>query len=354
LPKKQEDIDTMDTMKALVKKLPEKGIWMECVPVPVPGDGDVLIRIKKTSICGTDVHIYQWDDWARRTIKTPMVIGHEFVGEVVKVGSRVTDFKIGDKVSGEGHIVCGKCKQCLTGVQHLCPYTKGIGVNMDGAFAEYLVMPATNVWRCAPDIAEELYCVFDPYGNAVHSALSFPVAGEDVLVVGHGPIGIMSAAVCMHAGARNVVLTGRSVYRSELAKKLGIKHMINTSETPLKEALKDIGIDGFAVGLEMSGSEAGLNDLISNMQNGGKIALLGVLSDGAAIDWDRVVFGMLTLKGIYGREMYDTWYKMTAFIQSGLDISPIITHRFGVDDYQEAFETMASGKSGKIILDWGK
>ena len=343
----------MKTMKALVKKFAEPGLWMDNVPVPEVGDGDVCIKIRKTSICGTDMHIYNWDAWAQRTIPVPMVVGHEFVGVVTEVGRNVKAFKPGDLVSGEGHLVCGICRNCLAGQRHLCPNTKGVGVNRTGCFAEYLSIPEENVWRCDPGIPEELFCCFDPFGNAVHSALSFDLLGEDVLVTGPGPIGIMSAAVCIHAGARHVVLSGTNPFRLELARKLGIKHAINRKETEIKTVMDSLGMkEGFDVGLEMSGSGPAFNDLVDNMKNGGKIALLGMQARDVSVDWDRVVFGMLTIKGIYGREMYETWYKMTMLLQTGLDISPIITHRFDIDQFEQGFEAMKSGRAGKVILNW--
>ncbi|MDR1705985.1 MAG: L-threonine 3-dehydrogenase [Clostridiales bacterium] len=341
------------TMKALIKKHAEPGIWMDEAPVPEPGLNDVLIKIHKTSICGTDVHIYEWNDWAKRTIPVPMIIGHEFVGEVAAFGGNVKDVKIGDIVSGEGHLVCGQCRNCLAGRRHLCKSTSGVGVNRPGAFAEYLCIPVTNVWHCAPGIPEELFSCFDPYGNAVHTALAFDVLGEDVLVTGAGPIGIMAAAVCIHAGARHVVITDLNPYRLELAKKMGIKHTLNPKTDKIADVMQRLGMkEGFDVGLEMSGSAAAFNDLVNNMSHGGKIAVLGMQAKGTTVDWDKVVFNMLTIKGIYGREMYETWYKMTMFLQSGLDIAPIITHRFPVDRYQEGFEVMASGNSGKVVLNW--
>jgi threonine 3-dehydrogenase len=340
-------------MKALIKKHAEPGIWMDEAPVPEPGLNDVLIKIHKTSICGTDVHIYEWNDWAKRTIPVPMIIGHEFVGEVAAFGGNVKDVKIGDIVSGEGHLVCGQCRNCLAGRRHLCKSTSGVGVNRPGAFAEYLCIPVTNVWHCAPGIPEELFSCFDPYGNAVHTALAFDVLGEDVLVTGAGPIGIMAAAVCIHAGARHVVITDLNPYRLELAKKMGIKHTLNPKTDKIADVMQRLGMkEGFDVGLEMSGSAAAFNDLVNNMSHGGKIAVLGMQAKGTTVDWDKVVFNMLTIKGIYGREMYETWYKMTMFLQSGLDIAPIITHRFPVDRYQEGFEVMASGNSGKVVLNW--
>ena len=343
----------MEKMKALVKKHAGPGLWLDRVPVPEIGVNDVLIKIRKTSICGTDVHIYDWDEWARRTIPVPMIVGHEFVGEVVALGSNVHGVKKGAFVSGEGHLVCGLCRSCLAGQRHLCPHTKGIGVNIPGAFAEYLAMPAGNIWPCEPNIDEEIFSCFDPYGNAVHAALSFVLTGEDVLVTGAGPIGIMAAAVCVHAGARHVVITDLNPYRLNLAKKMGIKYAVNPMETNIADLVVRLGMkEGFDVGLEMSGSGAGFNDLVNNMSSGGKIALLGMQTPATAINWDKVVFNMLTIKGIYGREMYETWYKMTAFLQSGLDLSPIITHRFHIDEFEKGFDVMKSGNSGKVILNW--
>jgi len=340
-------------MKALVKKYDKPGIWLEEVPVPQIGINDVLIKIRKTSICGTDVHIYNWDEWAQRTIRTPMVIGHEFVGTVAAVGDNVHDFKVGDLVSGEGHIVCGTCRNCLAGRRHLCMKTSGVGVNRQGAFAEYIAIPQTNVWYCDKNIPEDILSCFDPFGNAVHAALSFNVLGEDVLITGAGPIGIMAAAVVRHAGARHVVITDINPYRLKLAEKFGITMAINPRETSLKEEMKKLGMtEGFDIGLEMSGSSIAFKEMLSVMAHGGKIALLGIQSSDTSINWDEVVFNGLTIKGIYGREMYETWYKMTVMIQSGLDISPVITHHFHYTDYQEAFEVMASGQSGKVILNW--
>lgn len=343
----------MATMKALVKKYAKPGVWMDQIPVPEPGPNDVLIKIHKTSICGTDIHIYEWNDWAQRTIPVPMTFGHEFVGEVAGFGDNVKNFKVGELVSGEGHVVCGQCRNCLAGRRDLCPNTTGVGVNRPGAFAEYLCIPVTNVWKCDPSIPEELFSCFDPFGNAVHTALAFNVLGEDVLVTGAGPIGIMAAAVCLHAGARHVVITNRSPYRRELAKKLGIKHAINPSEKSIPEVMAELGMkEGFDVGLEMSGSAAAFNYMVDNMSNGGKIAVLGLQAKDTTINWDKVIFNQLTIRGIYGREMYETWYKMTAFLQSGLDITPVITHRFPIDQFQEGFEVMASGNSGKVVLNW--
>ena len=340
-------------MKALVKKFPEKGLWMEEVPEPSAGANDVKIKIHKTAICGTDLHIYNWDQWSQNTIKTPMVIGHEYVGEIVEVGANVHNWKVGDLVSGEGHIVCGHCRNCLAGHGHLCKETVGVGVNRDGAFAQYLVIPQENVRRCEKDIPEEMYAIFDPFGNAVHTALSFSVVGEDVLITGAGPIGIMAAAVCKFVGARHVVITDINDDRLELAKSLGIKYTVNTMKENLSDVMEKLSIrEGFDVGLEMSGSEIALNTMIDHMIPGGRIALLGILKSDAKIDWSKVIFNGLIIKGIYGREMHETWYKMSAMLQGGLDISKIITHRMDVRDFEEGFAAMNSGKSGKVILDW--
>ena len=342
-------------MKALVKKFPQRGIWFEDVPEPVTGPNEVKIKIHKTAICGTDLHIYNWDAWSQKTIKTPQVIGHEYVGEIVEVGSNVNNWQIGQIVSGEGHIVCGKCRNCLSGNGHLCKDTIGVGVNRDGAFAEYLVIPQENVRKCEEGIDEELYSIFDPFGNAVHTALSFDVVGEDVLITGAGPIGIMAGAVCKFAGARNVVITDINDDRLALAKKLGLEHTINTAKESLPALMDKLFIrEGFDVGLEMSGSEIALNSMIDNMVHGGRIALLGILNSDARIDWSKVIFNGLTLKGIYGRQMHETWYKMSAMLQGGLDINNIITHRLDIRDYEAGFEAMNSGKSGKVILDWTK
>lgn len=342
-------------MKALVKKYPQRGLWFEDVPEPTVGFNDVKIKIHKTAICGTDLHIYNWDEWSQKTIETPRVIGHEYVGEIVEVGNNVTNWKVGELVSGEGHIVCGKCRNCLAGNGHLCKETVGVGVNRDGAFAEYLVIPQQNVRRCEEGIGEEMYSIFDPFGNAVHTALSFNVVGEDVLITGAGPIGIMAGAVCKYAGARNVVITDINDDRLALARKLGLELTVNTAKESLRPVMDRILIkEGFDIGLEMSGSEIAFNSMIDNMVHGGKIALLGILKGDAKIDWSKVIFNGLTIKGIYGRQMHETWYKMSAMLQGGLDISAIITHRMDVRDYEEGFEAMNSGKSGKVILDWSK
>ncbi|HXJ59482.1 MAG TPA: L-threonine 3-dehydrogenase [Verrucomicrobiae bacterium] len=340
-------------MKALVKNKAKPGLWLEDVPAPVPGLNDVLIRVDRTGICGTDVHIYQWDAWASRTVPVPLVVGHEFVGEVVEVGSNVTDFRPGEVVSGEGHVVCGRCRNCLAGRRHLCADTKGIGVNRPGAFAEYLVLPMTNVWHHQASIDRDVAAIFDPFGNAVHTALSFPVLGEDVLITGAGPIGIMAAAVVRHAGARFVVITDMNEYRLELARKMGATRALDVRHTKLQDVQHELGMkEGFDVGLEMSGSPAAFRDMIENLCHGGKIAMLGIPSGDMSIDWHKVVFNMLTIKGIYGREMYETWYMMTVMLQSGLDIKPVITHRFHYTEYEKAFAVMMSGRSGKVILQW--
>ncbi len=340
-------------MKALVKKSPEPGIWLEDVPVPKPGINDVLIQIHKTSICGTDVHIYNWDDWASHTIPTPMVIGHEFVGRIEAMGSNVHDFAIDDIVTGEGHLVCGRCRNCLAGRRHLCAQTSGVGVNRPGAFADYLCIPVTNVWHCDPSIPLEVLSCFDPLGNAVHSALSFDILGEDVLITGAGPIGLMSVAIARHAGARHVVICDLNPYRLKLAERMGATRTVDIRSESLADVVDDLGMkEGFDVGLEMSGSSSALGDMLSVMCHGGKIAMLGIPEPGTAIDWNLVVFNGLTIKGIYGRQMYETWYKMTVMIQGGLNIQPVITHHFGWADFQQAFEVMRSGESGKVILDW--
>jgi threonine 3-dehydrogenase len=340
-------------MKALVKSRPEPGLWLEEIPIPEIGINDVLIRVKRASICGTDIHILNWDDWAKRTIRVPMAIGHEFMGEIVAVGSNVSDFFPGQIVSGEGHVVCGRCRNCLAGRRHLCAHTSGVGVNRPGAFAEYIALPMTNVWVHRNAVDPEVAGIFDPFGNAVHTALAFPVLGEDVLVTGAGPIGIMAAAVAKHAGARHVVITDLNPYRLELARKLGVTLAVDPRETTLKDAQNQLGMsEGFDVGLEMSGNASAFRDMIANMSHGGRIAMLGIPPNEIAIDWNIVIFNMLTIHGIYGREMYETWYKMTVMLESGLDIKPVITHRFDYKDHADAFELMKSGNSGKIILNW--
>jgi threonine 3-dehydrogenase len=340
-------------MKALVKTRPEPGLELCDVPVPEIGINDVLIRVERTGICGTDLHIYNWDVWAAKTIPVPLVVGHEFVGEIVEVGSNVQDFYPGETVSGEGHVVCGRCRNCLAGRRHLCRDTKGVGVNRAGAFAEYLALPVTNVWHHADTIDRDVAAIFDPLGNAVHTALSFDVLGEDVLVAGAGPIGLMAVAVVRHAGARHVVVTDINPARLELAKTLGATVAVDVRNTSLESVMSDLGMkEGFDIGLEMSGAGAALRQMLSVMCHGGKIAMLGIPSEPIAIDWNTVVFNMLTIKGIYGREMYETWYKMTVMIESGLDITPVITHRLPFDRYQEGFAAMREGDCGKVILDW--
>jgi len=340
-------------MKALVKSKAEPGLWLEEVPAPEIGINDVLIKVRRASICGTDLHIWNWDEWARKTIPAPMVVGHEFVGEIVRVGPNVADFLPGDIVSGEGHVVCGRCRNCLAGRRHLCARTLGVGVNRPGAFAEYLALPMTNVWHHRPSISLEIASIFDPFGNAVHTALSFPVLGEDVLITGAGPIGIMAAAVVRHAGARYVVITDVNPYRLELARKMGVTLAVDVRTTRLADVQKQLGmLEGFDVGLEMSGSPEAFREMLENMCHGSKIAMLGIPPQEMCIDWNTVIFNMLTIKGIYGREMYETWYKMTVMLESGLDISPVITHRFHYTEFQKGFEVMLSGQSGKVILDW--
>jgi threonine 3-dehydrogenase len=340
-------------MKALVKSKNEPGLWLEDVEKPRIGINDVLIRVHRAGICGTDVHIYKWDDWARKTIPMGLVIGHEFVGEIAEVGSNVSDFYPGDIVSGEGHVVCGRCRNCLAGRRHLCAKTQGIGVNRPGAFAEYIGLPMTNIWRHHDGIDQDVAAIFDPFGNAVHTALSFPVLGEDVLVTGAGPIGIMAAAVARHAGARYVVITDVNEYRLALARKMGVTEAVNIREHTLPEIQKKLGMtEGFDVGLEMSGNQAAFRDMLANMSHGAKIAMLGIPEGEMAIDWRTVIFNMLTVKGIYGREMYETWYKMSVMLQSGLDITPVITHRFHYTEFEKGFEVMSSGQSGKVILNW--
>ena len=339
-------------MKALVKKYAERGLWMEEVDVPRPKEGEALIKIHKVAICGTDVHIYEWNDWAQKTIKTPMIIGHEYVGEIVEINGVSNSFKVGDLVSGEGHVVCGKCRNCRAGRFHLCPNTEGIGVNRTGIFAEYACIPLSNLWLCDSSIPEEMYAIFDPYGNATHTALSFGMVGEDVLITGAGPIGIMAAAISKHVGARNVVLTDLIDYRLDLAKKVCPDIVtVNTKKEDLHEVCQSIGMkEGFDIGLEMSGNGRALNQMIDSMINGGKIALLGIQNPGTVVDWNKIVFGCLHLKGIYGREMFETWHKMTTMLQSGLDLSKVITHRLPFEEFEKGFELMISGNSGKIVL----
>jgi len=340
-------------MKALVKKEAAPGLWLEDVPEPEIGINDVLIKINKTAICGTDVHIWNWDAWAQKTIPVPMTVGHEFVGHVAAVGANVTDFAAGDLVSGEGHLVCGRCRNCLAGRRHLCAHTLGVGVDRTGCYAEYLAIPVTNVWYADSSIPLEQIACFDPLGNATHTALSHDVLGEDVLITGAGPIGCMATAIARHAGARHVVVTDLNAYRLELARKMGATLAIDPRETALAEVQKQLGMcEGFDVGLEMSGSASAFRDMLANMCHGGRIAMLGIPEENTVIDWNTVVFNMITIKGIYGREMYETWYKMQVMIQSGLDISPVITHRYHYTDFAEAFAVMRSGQSGKVVMDW--
>ncbi len=340
-------------MLALVKQRAEPGIWLREVPMPVVGKNDVLIKIRKTAICGTDIHIFHWNDWARKTIPAGITIGHEFVGEIAGFGDNVSGFKIGERVSGEGHIVCGSCRNCLAGRRHLCKNTSGVGVNRDGAFAEYLAIPYTNVWHCAADIPDDVVACFDPLGNATHTALAYDLVGEDVLITGAGPIGIMAAAICRHVGARHVVITDVNEYRLNLARRMGVTRAVNITQTSLPAVMDELAMkEGFDVGLEMSGNPSAFSGMIEVMYHGGKIALLGIPDVSTAIDWQKVVFSGLTIKGIYGREMFETWYKMTTMLQSGLDIGPVITHRLPARDYAEGFAIMGSGHSGKVILDW--
>ncbi|WP_312837440.1 L-threonine 3-dehydrogenase [Atlantibacter hermannii] len=340
-------------MKALSKLKAEEGIWMVDAPEPEVGHNDLLIKIRKTAICGTDVHIYNWDEWSQKTIPVPMIVGHEYVGEVVGIGQEVKGFKIGDRVSGEGHITCGHCRNCRGGRTHLCRNTIGVGVNRQGCFAEYLVLPAFNAFKIPDNISDDLASIFDPFGNAVHTALSFDLVGEDVLVSGAGPIGIMAAAVAKHVGARNVVITDVNEYRLGLARKMGVTRAVDVSKESLHDVMNELGMtEGFDVGLEMSGAPPAFRKMLDTMNNGGRIAMLGIPPSDMSIDWNKVIFKGLFIKGIYGREMFETWYKMAALIQSGLDLSPIITHRFSIDEFQQGFDAMRSGQSGKVILSW--
>ncbi len=340
-------------MKALVKAKPEPGLWMQRVPVPEPGPQDVLIKVRKSAICGTDVHIWKWDEWSAKTVPVPMVVGHEFCGKIVELGSAATKYRIGQRVSGEGHIVCGICRNCRAGRGHLCCDTKGVGVNRPGSFAEYICIPESNVVPIPDDIPDEIAAIFDPFGNAVHTALSFDLVGEDVLVTGAGPIGIMGALVAQKVGARKVVITDISPYRIELAKRLGVQHVVNAAEENLSDVMLRLGMtEGFDVGLEMSGAAPAMRDMIEMMNNGGKIALLGIAPTEFAVDWNKIIFKMLHVKGIYGREMYETWYKMIALVQSGLDLSGLITHRIAIDEYETGFNHMIAGEAGKVVMDW--
>jgi threonine 3-dehydrogenase len=342
----------MTKMRALVKSKPEKGIWMEEVPIPEPGVNDILIKIRKTAICGTDLHIYRWDEWAQKTIQTPMTIGHEYVGEVAAFGSGVTGFKVGERVTGEGHIACGHCRNCRRGRKHICESTIGIGVNRTGVFAEYVLVPAVNVMKMNDEIPDDWMAIMDPFGNATHTALSFPLIGEDVLITGSGLIGSMCVAISKFAGARYIVATETNPFRIELAKKMGATRVINPLNESLEDVIKDLGMIGFDIGMECSGSPAAFNDMLKHMYNSGKISLLGILPSTTTIDWNHVIFKGLQIKGIYGREMFETWYLMEQMLMSGLDLAPMITHRFKANEYQKAFEIMDHGDCGKILLDW--
>jgi len=340
-------------MKALVKRSAEPGIWMENVPVPVVSTNEVLIKVEKTAICGTDLHIYNWDEWSQRTIHPPLVIGHEFVGEIIELGLGVHNYSVGDRVSAEGHITCGMCRNCRAGRRHLCTHTKGIGVNRDGAFAEYITVPASNLWLIPDEIPSEIAACFDPLGNATHCALSFTVVGEDVLITGAGPIGIMAAGICRFIGARHIVVTDINDFRLELAGKMGATHLVNVARENLDEAMRAQNIhEGFDIGLEMSGNPEAFNDMLHHMYHGGRVALLGILPAKTLIDWDQVIFKGLHIKGIYGREMFETWYKMTQMVAGGLDLNPVLTHRLAIDDYMAGFEAMKSGECGKVVCSW--
>jgi len=340
-------------MKALVKARAEPGLWLEDVPVPALGRDDVLVRVLRTGVCGTDLHIYEWDGWAQANVPVPLVIGHEFVGEVVEAGPDVRELQPGDLVSGEGHLVCGRCRNCMAGRRVQCAHTKGVGVNYPGAFAEYIALPATNAWRHPPDIDLDVAAIFDPFGNAVHTVLTFPVLGEDILITGAGPIGLMAAIVARHAGARYIAISDVSEYRLQLAERIGVTLAANVNETTLAEVMAKLGMrEGFDIGFEMSGKPAALREMLASMTHGGKIAMLGLPTDDFGIDWAHLVTNMITIKGIYGRQMFETWYEMSVLIQSGLDISPVITHRFDAADFEEAFATVRSGRCGKVVLNW--
>lgn len=340
-------------MKALVKKYAKPGLWLEEVDIPQINDMEVLIKMKKTAICGTDIHIYNWDEWSQKTIPVPMTIGHEFVGEIVEIGARVSDFKVGDLVSGEGHIICGHCRNCLAGRRHLCKNTVGVGVNRTGIFAEYASIPMSNVWLCDKKIPEDVLSIMDPLGNAVHTALSFDLLGEDVLITGAGPIGIMAVAIARHAGAKHVVITDVNEYRLDLAKQMGASRTVNPLKENLQDIMTELGMkEGFDVGLEMSGNASAFQSMVDVMFHGGKIAMLGIQAPDTRVDWNKIVFNGLFIKGIYGREMFETWYKMTAMLQTGLDVSAVITHKFHYTEFEKGFEIMKSGESGKVILEW--
>ena len=340
------------TMRALVKSEAAPGIWMEEVPVPEPGTNEVLVRLEKTAICGTDVHIHQWDDWAKRTIKPGLIIGHEFVGRIEALGRGVSGYKVGDRISAEGHIVCGHCRNCRAGRQHLCPNTVGIGVNRNGGFAEYVVVPASNLWPIPDEIPSELAAFFDPFGNAAHCALQHDLVGEDVLITGAGPIGIIAAGICRHVGARHVVITDVNDYRLGLAKDMGASRIVNVTRESIGDVVEELDIEGFDIGLEMSGNSSAFNDLLHNMYHGGKVALLGLLPEGTGCDWDQVIFKGLELHGIYGRRMYETWYKMTQMVLSGFPLERALTHHISIDDFEHGFELMSAGNCGKVVCDW--
>jgi threonine 3-dehydrogenase len=340
-------------MRALVKEKAAPGIWLRDINEPEPGPNDVLIRVRKTAICGTDIHIFNWDEWAARTIPVPMAVGHEFSGIIEAIGSEVRGLKPGDRVSGEGHITCGHCRNCRAGRRHLCMNTSGVGVNRQGCFADYLVIPASNVFKLPDAVTDDIASILDPLGNATHTALSFDLVGEDVLITGAGPIGIMAVAICRHVGARHVVITDVNDYRLGLAAKMGASRVLNVSRQSIDDAMQDLEMEeGFDVGLEMSGNPVALRDMLRTMHHGGKVALLGIPPGDTAVDWNQVIFKGLTIKGVYGREMFETWYKMASMLQSGLDVSPVITHHFGVEEFQQGFDIMNSGRSGKVILDW--
>ncbi len=342
-------------LKALVKAERTQGLWLQDVPEPETGINDVLIEVMRTGICGTDLHIYKWDEWAQKTIPVPMVVGHEFVGRIVKTGSNVNDFHAGEIVSGEGHVVCGRCRNCMAGRRHLCAHTQGVGVNRSGAFAEFISLPMSNIWRHSPTVDLDTAAIFDPFGNAVHTALSFPVLGEDVLITGAGPIGMMAAAVVRHAGARHVVITDLNERRLELARQVGVTLAVDPRTTSLRDVQAKLGMhEGFDLGLEMSGNASAFGDMIDNMAHGGKIAMLGIPPGEMAIDWNKVIFNMLTIKGIYGREMYETWYQMTVMLESGLNLKPVITHRYHYTEFEKGFSAMSGGSCGKVILSWEK
>ena len=340
------------TMKALVKREPAKGIWMQQVPRPEPGANEVLVKLHMTAICGTDLHIYKWDAWSQRTIKPGLVIGHEFVGNIVEIGPGVTGYTLGQRVSAEGHVVCGHCRNCRAGRPHLCPNTVGIGVNRNGAFAEYVVMPASNLWPIPDQIPSELAAFFDPYGNAAHCALEFDVIGEDVLITGAGPIGIIAAGICKWIGARHVVITDVNDYRLNLAREMGATRTVNVARESLKDVMREVGIEGFDVGMEMSGNPGAFNDMLDAMYHGGKVALLGILPKGAGVDWDQIIFKGLVIHGIYGRKMYETWYKMTQLVRSGFPLHKALTHQIAIDDFQTGFDLMESGQCGKVVCRW--